>query len=68
METTERATVIVPKTMLAQARQTWPETEGMNIARLMRFALVIALTGDRTKAIAATRDARIGTKRNPSSE
>jgi hypothetical protein len=68
METTERANVLVPKTMLAEARETWPEVKDMSAARVLRFALAFALTNDTSRAIAATQDARIGTKRNPQTE
>jgi hypothetical protein len=62
--TTEATSITVPKAMIEQAHETWPETRDMTLARTLRFALAFALTdGDRSRAIEATRDARIGTKR-----
>jgi hypothetical protein len=64
MITTEKTTVMVPKTMIAKARETFPQTADMSTARILRFALAYALTeGNTESAIAATQDARIGTKR-----
>jgi hypothetical protein len=68
MRSTEHVSVLVPETMLAEARQTWPEARDMSKGRILRFALALALTGDTERAIAATRDTRIGTKRNPQTE
>jgi hypothetical protein len=68
MRTTEQVNVKVPKEMLAEARETWPEVKDMTVGRVLRFALALALTGDTNRAVAATRDARIGTKRNPTTE
>jgi hypothetical protein len=63
MITTERANVNVPVDALNRAREEWPEVQGMSVAKTLRFALVLALTGDRKAAFAASQDARIGTKR-----
>lgn len=68
MRSTEHANVLVPKAMLAEARETWPEVKDMSTGRVLRFALALALTNDANRAIAATRDARIGTKRTPKTE
>jgi hypothetical protein len=56
---TERANVSMPRDMLAEARQRWPETRELNNGRLMRFLAAIALGKNRADALALTRDARI---------
>jgi hypothetical protein len=68
MRTTQRTTVVIPTAALEQARETWPEISGMSSGRVLRFTLAYALTGDANKAIAATQDTRIGTKRTPKTE
>ena len=69
MITTEQTTIMVPKDMLSEARKAWPECKDLSVARILKFALAYALTdGDKERAITATRDARIGTKRTPTSE
>lgn len=69
MITTERTTAMIPKDMLAEARETWPELRDMPSSRIMRFALAYALTnGDVKRAILATRDPRTGTKRNKAND
>jgi hypothetical protein len=62
--TTERTNVNVPRVMLRRARETWPETANLSVARVLRFALAKALGASDADALAATRDARFGTRRN----
>jgi hypothetical protein len=69
MANAQHTTVNVRPEMIAKAHEKWPETRGMSLGKILRFALSYALTnGDTESAVAATRDARIGTKRNVSIE
>ena len=65
---TEYANVVIPTAMLAQAREMWPELRNVSKGKILRFALAYALTNDTDRAIAATRDTRIGTKRTQKTE
>jgi hypothetical protein len=69
MPNAEQTSVRVRPDMIAEARETWPETRDMSLGQILRFALAFALTNGNTEsAIAATYDARIGTKRIPKTE
>jgi hypothetical protein len=59
MRSTERVSVAVPKTAIARARETYPDTRYMSAGRLLRYALAKALGATDTEALAATRDARL---------
>lgn len=65
MRTTERVSVAVPRTEIARARETFPETRNMSVARLLRYTLAKALGKTDTEALAATRDARTLSPRAP---
>lgn len=61
--TTTQTSINVPKSMLAEARDRWPATRDMSTGRVLRFALALAVGRSEDEAVAATRDARIGTTR-----
>lgn len=53
----------IPLPMLIETRERYPETRDMSDGRLLRFALALALGKTRHDAVTATRDARIGVRR-----
>jgi hypothetical protein len=57
---TVQTTVKVPKPMLESAHERWPE---MSNGQILRYALARALGGSESDALAATRDARIVTRK-----
>ena len=58
MEVTEKIQSRILQSMLETATEQWPEVKGMSPGYVLRFAFVLALTGDRKQAFAATIDRR----------
>jgi hypothetical protein len=68
-KSTVQATVRLPKPMLTTARDRWGDVaETLTTPQLIRFAFAKGLGATDTEALAATRDARIGTTREPTTE
>jgi hypothetical protein len=66
---TVEATVRIPKPMLAVAHDRWSDVaETLSTPQLIRFAFAKAIGATDAEALAATRDARIGTTRKPTTE
>lgn len=55
---TETSGVKVPQAMVKAARDQYPEVKDMSLAKILRFALALALGMTREQALSATRDAR----------
>lgn len=58
MITTETSGVKVPQAMVKQARDQYPEVRDLSLAKILRFALALALGMTREQALSATKDAR----------
>jgi hypothetical protein len=68
-KSTVQSTVRVPKPMLETARDRWGDvTAPLTTPQLIRFAFAKALGATNAEALAATRDARIGTTRKTTTE
>lgn len=68
-KTTVQATVHVPKPMIETARDRWGDVaKPLSTPQLIRFAFAKAIGATDAEALAATRDARIGTTRKPITE